>query len=110
MTARAARGVALLALAALVGGAGCASATMGVAGSGWAKPATGVQQVTFDEMDCARAAQGTGRTPDLVLGGVFDVARLVIDHARERGTFERCMAGRGYRQAAARSDRRVERS
>ena len=97
MTARTARGVALLALAALIGGAGCASATMDIAGAGWAKPVTGVPQVTVDELDCARASQGAGRTPELVLGGVFDVARLVIESAQEQGAFERCMAGRGYR-------------
>jgi len=55
-------------------------------------------------MDCARAAQGTGRTPDLILGGVFDVGRIVLESAQEQRAFERCMAGRGYRQAAARSE------
>jgi hypothetical protein len=77
---------------------------MDVAGRGWAKPSAGVQQVTLDEMDCARAAQGAGRTPDPILGGLVDVVRLVMESAQERATFERCMAGRGYRQAAVRSE------
>lgn len=83
-------------------GAGCAS--VDVSGSGWTKPGSGVQQITLDEMDCVRAAWAVGHSPDLILGGVFDVARLAIDGAREQGAYARCMTERGYRQAAARSE------
>lgn len=103
MAARSAGGLAVIALVVGALGGGCAS--VDVAGSGWSKSGAGVQQVTLDEMDCARASQDAGRTRDLILGGVFDVARLAIENTQEQRAFEGCMSGRGYRQAAARSDR-----
>jgi len=91
--------VAALALAIFVHGAGCAS--VDATGSGWARPSAGVQEVTLDAIWCARAAEDAGHTPDLILGGVVDVARLVVENAQARRAYERCMSGRGYRVSFA---------
>jgi len=90
---------AAIALAIGVLGAGCAS--VDATGSGWTRPGAGVQEVTLDAMGCARAAEDAGHTPDLILGGVVDVARLVVENAHERRAYERCMSGRGYRVSFA---------
>ena len=75
--------------------AGCAPA-FDVAGRDWAKPGTSIQQVTLDETNCARDAYMAGWTPDLVLGGVLDVARIVVQNSAQSGSYRRCMRQRGY--------------
>ena len=99
MTTGRAAGLCAILLAVGAPAAGCATPSIDVAGFGWSKAGAGVQQVTLDEVACARAAQAAPRTLDLVLGGLFDVARVTIETAGARQVYERCMAGRGYRQA-----------
>jgi hypothetical protein len=75
--------------------AGCAPA-FDVAGREWAKPGTSIPQVTLDETNCARNAYAAGWTPDLVLGGVLDVGRIVVQNSAQTSTYRQCMRQRGY--------------
>ena len=75
---------------------GCA-AKMDVAGTDWAKPNTGRGQITWDEYQCVREAGRFVHTPDLIVGGWFDVARYTIEEGRRESGFERCMTSRGYK-------------
>ena len=66
-------------------------------GAEWTKPDTMIQQTTQDEIDCVREAREAGSTPDLIVGGLADVGRYVVEEGQRRGAYERCMATRGYR-------------
>ena len=87
--------LAMAAVAVVVVLAGCAPA-FDVAGREWTKPGTSIPQVTLDETSCAREAYGTGWTPDLVLGGLLDLGRIVIQNGVQIHTDNRCMTKRGY--------------
>jgi hypothetical protein len=76
--------------------AGCA---LDLSGSAWKKPGAMFQQVTADEMECARQTYEIGTGPDLVLGGLLDVLRLAVEESRHARTFQRCMASKGYARA-----------
>lgn len=78
---------------------GCAPA-FDVAGRTWTKPNTSIQQVTLDETECARAAYDAGWTPDLILGGLLDVGRVVVQNGAQIHTYTRCMTKQGYRHKA----------
>lgn len=79
---------------------GCAPA-FDVAGREWTKPAASIQQVTLDVTECAREAYEAGWTPDLLLGGVLDVGRLVVERGAQAWTYRRCMRDRGYEREEA---------
>ena len=85
-------GIALLGLLLLTG----CSAKYDLAGTAWAKPDTLVQQTTLDEIECAREAREASNTPDLIVGGLVDVGRYFYEEHQRFGTYERCMANRGY--------------
>jgi hypothetical protein len=85
-------GITLLGLFMLTG----CSAKYDLAGTAWAKPNTLVQQVTLDEIDCAREAREASSTPDLIVGGLLDVGRYFYEERQRFGTYERCMITRGY--------------
>jgi hypothetical protein len=68
-------------------------------GTQWSRPGAMLQDVTLDEVDCARRAHDAADTPDLILGGVLDVVRLSIEDGQRRTAFDRCMVDRGYRRA-----------
>ena len=76
--------------------AGCA---LDLSGSAWKKPGAMFQQVTADELQCARRTSEVGTGPDLVLGGLLDVLRLALKESRQAHTFDRCMTGAGYARA-----------
>jgi len=84
--------LALIALAALTG---CA-VHPDIGGTQWTRPDTILQDVTLDEVDCARRSHDAATTPDLVVGGLVDVVRLVIEDGQRRTAFRRCMVDRGY--------------
>jgi hypothetical protein len=73
--------------------AGCA---LSLGGTEWKKSDAMFQQVTGDEIECARTALGIGPGLDLVLGGLFDVVRTAVLEARQAGAFSACMTTRGY--------------
>jgi hypothetical protein len=84
--------IGLLALVALTG----CTAKYDLAGTAWTKANTMVQQVTLDEIDCAREAREASQTPDLVIGGLADVGREFYEERTRFGAYERCMTDRGY--------------
>jgi hypothetical protein len=65
-------------------------------GADWTKPGTLLPQTTQDEMDCVRDAREAGWTPDLIVGGVVDVARVLIEEGQRSGAYKRCMVAKGY--------------
>ena len=65
-------------------------------GAEWTKPDTMIPQTTQDEMECVREAREAGSTPDLIVGGLADVGRYVVEEGQRRGAYERCMTTRGY--------------
>jgi len=83
---------ALLAIA--VGG--CA-AELDISGARWNKDRAQFNQITLDETDCARGALDAGQTPDLILGGIVDLPRVLIREDGRRGAYNKCMRDRGYR-------------
>ena len=89
-------------LAALVGFvgllAGCVSA-FDVTGREWAKPEASVAQATLDQTQCARLGYRTGRTPDLLLGGVLDVGRLAVERGAQARDYADCLTRREYKPA-----------
>jgi hypothetical protein len=89
--------LAILMLATL---AGC-STKYDLSGTDWGRPGTMFQDVTYDEIECARAAREQGRTPDLIVGGLADVGRYFVAERQRRGTFEQCMQARGYRPTSS---------
>jgi hypothetical protein len=88
------RAIAILLLAAAAGG--CA-AELDVSGAKWKKKGASFNQVTFDETECARSASDAGKTPDLIVGGLLDIARNTVRERGRQGTYEKCMKDRGYR-------------
>jgi outer membrane lipoprotein SlyB len=91
-----------LAIALLVLGtlAGC-STKYDLSGADWKKSGTMVQDVTYDEMECVRDAREAGRTPDLVVGGLADVARYVVEERQRTSAFSRCMLAKGYQPSGS---------
>ncbi|OLA95557.1 MAG: hypothetical protein AUH20_05825 [Candidatus Rokubacteria bacterium 13_2_20CM_69_15_2] len=75
---------------------GCA---LDLSGSAWKKSGAMVQQVTADEMKCARQTYEIGYAPDLVVGGLLDVLRLAVNEARLQRAFRSCMTRTGYARA-----------
>lgn len=73
--------------------AGC---VLDLSGTAWKKPGAMFQQVTADEMECARRTHEIGTEPDLLLGGVLDVPRLALKESRQQRTFDSCMTAAGY--------------
>ena len=86
-----------LAIALLVLGtlAGC-STKYDLSGADWKKSGTMYQDITYDEMECERDAREAGWTPDLVVGGLVDVARYVVEERQRTGAYRRCMLSKGY--------------
>lgn len=75
--------------------AGCTT-VYDLSGSEWTKPGALIQQTTQDEIECVRAAREAGWTPDLVVGGVVDVGRVIVEESQRRGAYQACMLARGY--------------
>jgi outer membrane lipoprotein SlyB len=84
--------IALLVLGSL---AGC-STKYDLSGAEWTKAATLIQDVTYDEIECVRAAREAGATPDLIVGGLVDLARYAVEERQRSGAYHRCMQARGY--------------
>jgi hypothetical protein len=84
---------AALMLAALVTLAGCTTVHDP---SDWTKPAATMQQITFDDMECERQSRDIPGTPDLIVGGLVDIPRIIIENGQRERIYTRCMKDRGY--------------
>jgi len=89
-----------LAFLALAAFAGC-SIKYDLSGADWTKPDTMVQEATYDEMACVRAARDAGHTPDLIVGGVVDVGRYTVEEYQRRDAYRGCMQTRGYQPSGS---------
>lgn len=87
----------MVALAALVALTGCTTIHDP---SEWTKPAATVQQITYDEMECERQSRDIRGTPDLIVGGVVDIPRIIIENGQREHIYTRCMKDRGYDKQA----------
>lgn len=87
------------AVAALGLGLAACTARLPVTGVEWSKPDAGLQQVTFDQTECARQAEDAGQTADLLVGGVVDAGRNAIREGGRSAAYEQCMRARGYTPA-----------
>jgi hypothetical protein len=67
-----------------------------LSGAEWKKPGALIQDVTYDEMECVRAARDAGMTPESYVGGLADVVRTVIEERERNATFRGCMVAKGY--------------
>jgi hypothetical protein len=78
--------------------AGCAP-RFDIGGGEWARADTQVQQITLDEMECARTASGAYWTAESFVGGVSDGVRVKIEDGQMMDAFSRCMERKGYQPA-----------
>ncbi len=68
-------------------------------GQRWTKPAVAMQQLTLDDVECARRAYETPPLPDTIVGGLADVVRVTLEESRRERTYTRCMSSHGYTRA-----------
>jgi hypothetical protein len=89
--------IALLVLGTLTG----CSVKYDLTGTDWTKTGTLIQDVTYDEMECVRSAREAGHTPDLIVGGLVDVGRYVVEERQRSGTYHECMQAKGYQSSGS---------
>lgn len=87
----------LLVAAAMLVVTGCATVRDAM---DWTKPAATLPQLTADDVDCEREARDAGHTPDLIVGGLADVARYAVEESQRNHAYDRCMRARGYERRA----------
>jgi uncharacterized protein YceK len=75
--------------------AGC-TRVLDVSGKEWRRVDASIQQVTYDEVDCARASERAGDLPDTIVGGVADMVVLPLEDKRRSAAYDRCMRTKGY--------------
>jgi outer membrane lipoprotein SlyB len=88
-----------LAMAMAAALSGC-TAALDLSGREWGKADADIRQVTLDEIECVRGVSDAGRTPDLWVGGVVDVARFTVREGVRASTYSACMRDRGYQRQA----------
>jgi hypothetical protein len=74
--------------------------TLDLWGTEWRKQGAMVPEVSLAEVECARKAFEVGPGPDLILGGLLDVARLAIQESQQAAVFDSCMTSAGYQRAS----------
>jgi hypothetical protein len=89
--------IALLVLGTLTG----CSTKYDLSGSDWTKPELLIQDLTYDEMECVRAAREAGRTPELIVGGLADTVRYGVEERQRSGAYGRCMLAKGYQPSGS---------
>ena len=78
---------------------GC-TRVLDIAGREWRKPGASIQQVTYDEVECARVTEKAGDLPDTIVGGVADAIVRPKEDRRRGAAYDSCMRERGYDQVA----------
>ncbi len=64
----------------------------------WTKADLDMRQFAADEHRCYVTAVAMPSSPDLIVGGLVDVARIFIDDASRSSAYYACMARHGYRR------------
>ena len=73
--------------------AGCTTWDLGTQ---WTRSSTMMQQITYDNMECARLDEAVKRTPETILGGVLDLGMLTISEMARISRYNDCMTSKGY--------------
>jgi hypothetical protein len=84
--------------------AGC-TRILDVSGSEWRKTNSSIQQVTYDEVECARASEHAGDLPETIVGGILDKVIRPLEDRRRGAAYDRCMRARGYEAVSTASAR-----
>lgn len=79
-------------VAALLAG-GCTTWDLGTQ---WTRPNTMMTQMTYDNMECGRLDEEVKRTPETILGGIFDVGMLTVSEIMRISRYNDCMSSKGY--------------
>jgi len=77
-----------------------------VSGTDWRRQGASFQQVTLDEMECARSSDHAGDLPHTVVGGITDTIVVPLEDARRGAAYDRCMEKKGYARVAATTEQR----
>ena len=80
--------------------AGC-TRVIDIAGTEWRRPNTTHPQITWDQVECARATEGAGDLPDTIVGGVADAIVVLMEDHRRAAAYDRCMLDKGYSHISA---------
>jgi hypothetical protein len=75
--------------------AGC-TRVIDVSGVEWRRANVSIQQVTFDEVECARDTVDAGDLPDTIVGGIVDAFVVPLEDRRREAAYDRCMLAKGY--------------
>ena len=74
-----------------------------ISGADWRRQGTSIQQVTLDEMECARSSEKDGDLPDTVIGGFADLVVVSLEDKLRGASYDRCMQKKGYASAVTES-------
>ena len=90
--------VAMLLVTVVLVFAGC-TRVLDVSGAEWRRANASIQQVTYDEVECARTSEPAGDLPDTIVGGVAAMIVVPLEDRRRGAAYDRCMRERGYERA-----------
>lgn len=76
-----------------------------VSGTEWRRANSSIQQITFDEVECARDSEHKGDLPPTIVGGILDKVIRPLEDWKRGAAYDRCMRERGYESASATSAR-----
>jgi len=79
---------------------GC-TRVLDVSGNEWRRANTSIQQITLDEVECARASEKDGDLPETYVGGIADMIVIPLEDVLRSASYDRCMSKRGYEKATA---------
>ena len=65
-------------------------------GTRWTRPNTMMQQMTYDNVNCARLDEEVKRSPETILGGVLDLGVLTASEIARISRYNECMTSKGY--------------
>ena len=80
---------------------GC-TRVLDVSGSEWRRANASIQQITYDEVECARLSEPAGDLPNTIVGGLADLVVVPLEDVLRGASYDRCMRQRGYERMTAR--------
>ena len=80
--------------------AGC-TRVLDVSGTEWRRANASIQQVTYDEVECARSSEPAGDLWDTIVGGLADLVVVPLEDKRRGASYDRCMRQRGYERVTS---------
>jgi hypothetical protein len=75
--------------------AGC-TRVIDISGAEWRRTGASIQQVTFDEVECARETVDAGDMRDTIVGGIVDAFVVPLEDRRRGQAYDHCMLAKGY--------------